>query len=46
MFFAFAPAIEYNWRSNLGLLSGVRVFTGGHNSATTVTPAIALNYVH
>ena len=45
-YFAFAPAIEYNWRSNLGLLFGVRVFTGGNNSATTVTPAIALNYVH
>ncbi|WP_267224396.1 transporter [Dyella silvae] len=44
--FAFAPAIEYNWRANLGLLVGVRVFTGGHNSPTTVTPAIALNYVH
>ena len=44
--FGFAPAVEYNWRSNVGLLLGVRVFTGGHNSATTVTPAIALNYVH
>jgi hypothetical protein len=44
--FAFAPAIEYNWRSNLGVLVGVRVFTGGHNNPTTVTPAIALNYVH
>ncbi|RDI97184.1 transporter [Dyella solisilvae] len=44
--FGFAPAIEYNWRSNLGLIMGVRVFTGGHNSTHTVTPAIALNYVH
>jgi hypothetical protein len=44
--FAFAPAIEYNWRSNLGVIVGVRVFTGGHNSTDTVTPAIALNYVH
>lgn len=44
--FGFAPAVEYNWRSNVGLLLGVRVFTGGHHSATTVTPAIALNYVH
>lgn len=42
----FAPALEYNWRNNLGVLVGVRVFTGGHNSATTVTPVIALNYVH
>lgn len=45
-YFGFAPAIEYNWRSNLGVLLGVRVFTGGHNRATTITPAIALNYVH
>lgn len=45
-YFGFAPAIEYNWRSNLGVLVGVRVFTGGHNSPTTITPAIALNYVH
>ncbi|MBV8156726.1 MAG: transporter [Dyella sp.] len=44
--FAFAPAIEYNWGSNTGVIAGVRVFTGGHNSPTTVTPAIALNYVH
>lgn len=44
--FGFAPAIEYNWRSNLGVLVGVRIFTGGHNNPTTVTPAIALNYVH
>ena len=45
-YFGFAPAIEYNWRNNLGVLIGVRVFTGGHNSSTTITPAIALNYVH
>lgn len=45
-YFGFAPAVEYNWRSNLGVLVGVRIFTGGHNSATTITPAIALNYVY
>ncbi|SFS14634.1 Putative MetA-pathway of phenol degradation [Dyella sp. OK004] len=43
--FGFAPAIEYNWSSQLGVLIGVRVFTGRH-SPTTVTPAIALNYAH
>lgn len=42
----FAPAIEYNWSASLGMLLGVRVITGGHNTPTTVTPAIALNYVH
>jgi len=44
--FGFAPAIEYNWSSRIGMLAGVRVFTGGHNSPTTITPAVALNYVH
>ena len=44
--FGFAPAIEYNWRADLGLLAGVRIFTDGHNSMTTVAPLVALNYVH
>ncbi|RAO76581.1 transporter [Dyella jiangningensis] len=44
--FGVAPAIEYNWSSHLGMLAGVRVFTGGYRSPTTVTPAVALNYVH
>jgi hypothetical protein len=43
--FGFAPALEYNWASNIGALIGVRVLTAGHNSKATVTPAIALNYV-
>lgn len=41
-----APAIEYNWSGNLGLLFGVRVLTGGDRVTTSVTPAFALNYVH
>lgn len=41
-----APAIEYNISASLGMLLGVRVLTGGFNTHTTVTPAIALNYVH
>jgi hypothetical protein len=44
--FGLAPAIEYNWSSHIGMLAGVRVFTGGYRSPTTVTPAVALNYVH
>jgi len=43
--FGFAPAIEYSWRANLGLLVGARLITGG-NTTTTITPALALNYVH
>jgi len=44
--FGFAPAIEYNWSARVGMLVGVRVITGGHATATTITPAVALNYVH
>lgn len=43
--FGFAPAIEYSWSANLGLLLGTRVITG-RNTITTITPAVALNYVH
>lgn len=41
-----APAIEYNWTSNIGVLLGTRIIFGGHNTSGTVTPAIALNYVY
>ena len=44
--FGFAPAIEYSWSANLGMLLGVRVITGGHGTTRSVTPAVALNYVH
>jgi hypothetical protein len=43
--FAFAPAIEYNWCSTLGVLVGVRLVPKGLNTAATVTPAIAINVV-
>lgn len=44
--FGVAPAIEYSWSPNLGMLFGTRVLTGGSNISTTVTPVIAFNYVH
>lgn len=44
--FGFAPAIEYNWTPNLGVLFGTRVVLAGQNTTRTVTPAIAINYVH
>ena len=43
--FGFAPAIEYSWNANLGMLFGTRVITGPHTT-TTITPAVAINYVH
>ena len=43
--YGFAPAVEYNFTSNLGVLVGVRVFPDSHGTTSTVTPAVALNYV-
>ena len=42
----FAPAIEYNWKSTLGVLIGARIIAAGRNTPTTITPAIAINFVH
>jgi hypothetical protein len=41
--FGFAPAIEYNWTPKLGVLLGTRIILAGHNSTSSVTPALALN---
>jgi hypothetical protein len=40
-----APAIEFSWTPNIGVLAGVRVIPKGHNTPASVTPAIAINYV-
>jgi hypothetical protein len=44
--FGLAPAIEYNWKRNLGVLVGARVIPAGHNTGFTITPAVAINFVH
>ncbi len=44
--FALAPAIEYSWSPRVGMLIGARVIAVGRNTAATVTPAIAINFVH
>jgi len=41
----FAPAIEFSWTPNIGVLGGVRIIPKGHNIPASVTPAIAINYV-
>jgi hypothetical protein len=41
-----APAVEYSWSPNIGVLLGVRVIPAGRNTAFTVTPAVAVNIVH
>jgi hypothetical protein len=44
--FGFAPAIEYNLSSNLGILLGTRIIPFGHNTTPSITPAVAINFVH
>jgi hypothetical protein len=44
--FAFAPAIEYNLRSNLGVILGTRAIPASHNTKPTMTPVMAINFVH
>jgi hypothetical protein len=44
--FGLAPAIEYNSKSNLGVLLGVRLIPSGRNTTDTITPALAINLVH
>jgi hypothetical protein len=44
--FVFAPAIEYNFRPNLGIILGSRVIPASHNTNATVTPVVAINFVH
>jgi hypothetical protein len=41
----YAPAIEYHWSPNIGVIAGVRVFAPVHNARASMAPAIALNYV-
>lgn len=45
-YIGFAPAVEYNWSPAIGLLLGVRVIPSGNRTTASITPAIALNYVH
>ena len=43
---AIAPAIEYSWRPDLGVLLGARVIPGWGHTPASLTPAVAVNYVH
>jgi hypothetical protein len=38
----FAPAVEYNWSGRSGAIFGVWIVPKGHNTASSVTPAIAI----
>ena len=38
----FAPAVEYNWSPRSGAIFGVWIVPKGHNTRSSVTPAIAI----
>jgi hypothetical protein len=42
---AVAPAIEYNWSPNYGVIAGVQFSFAGHNTSSYVQPQIAVNIV-
>lgn len=41
----FAPAVEYNFAPNLGVIAGARLIELGHNFTRSVTPVMAINWV-
>jgi len=43
--FGIAPAVEYSWTPNIGVLLALRVIPQGHNTTRSITPAIAINIV-
>ena len=44
--FGFAPAIEYSWNESVGVIFGIRVIPHHQDAPASVTPAVAINYVH
>lgn len=44
--FSMAPALEYNWNQNLGLISGVWFTFAGRNSLAFISWSTALNYFY
>lgn len=38
----FAPAVEYNWSARAGAIFGLWIVPRGHNTQSSVTPAIAI----
>ena len=41
----FAPAVEYNWSANAGVIVGAKFIAAGRNTAATVVPIAAINLV-
>ncbi len=44
--YGLAPAIEYSWKPYIGVLLGTRLIAAGRNTTKTITPAVAINFVH
>jgi hypothetical protein len=44
--FGLAPAIEYNCSRSIGVLLGVRLISVARNTSATVSPVLAVNFVH
>jgi hypothetical protein len=40
-----APAVEYNWSANAGVIIGAKFIAAGHNTAAAVIPIAAVNLV-
>ncbi|HEY9134148.1 MAG TPA: hypothetical protein VIM98_20550 [Dyella sp.] len=43
--YSVAPAVEYNFNSNIGLIVGAQWSVGGHNASAYLAPQAALNMV-
>ena len=41
----FAPAVEYNFNSKIGVIAGARIIPTGRNTSISVTPVAAVNMV-
>jgi hypothetical protein len=41
----FAPGIEYNFNSRIGVIAGTRIIPTGRNTSLSVTPVVAINMV-
>ena len=41
-----APALEYNFNGNVGVIAGARILAAGSNATATATPVVALNIVY
>jgi hypothetical protein len=43
-YWSVAPAVEYNFNANVGIIAGAEVTFAGRNTAASVTPQIALSW--